>query len=173
MNDSITCNCQGNKGQETILNLVNEYKEIPGSLITILSKAQHIYGYLPKETLYTVSSGLNIPISEIMGVVTFYSFFSTTPKGKYNIMVCIGTACYVKGAEDVLDTFKKELDLEVGKTTTDKMFSLCSARCFGACGLAPAININGNVHRQVTPEKVTDIISYYRNKEGKMPNENN
>jgi NADH:ubiquinone oxidoreductase subunit E len=164
------CSCSGGiQKKEELMNVINDFADVPGALINVLHRAQGMYGYLPKDVLYEVSKGLDVPISEIMGVVTFYSFFSTVPKGKYNVMICMGTACYVKGAERVLEAFKKELDIDVGDTTGDKLFSLCSARCFGACGLAPAVDINGVVHRQVTDEKVPEIIAYYRDKESRGP----
>jgi NADH:ubiquinone oxidoreductase subunit E len=162
INAACECNCEGGvEKREALLNLIDDSKKMPGSLINVMHKAQGMYGYLPKEVLYDISNGMKIPISEIMGVVTFYSFFSTVPKGKYNIMICMGTACYVRGAERVLQSFKEELDIDVGGTTDDKLFSLCTARCFGACGLAPAVDINGVIHRQVTVEKVPEIIAHY------------
>ncbi len=164
INAEVKCNCSGSKEKE-LLCLIDDLKDIPGSLITILHRAQGIYGYLPRDVLYVISKGLNIPISEVMGVVTFYSFFSTEPKGKHNVMICMGTACYVRGAERVLEAFKKELDIDVGGTTDDMMFSLCSARCFGACGLAPAVDVNGFVHREVKDDTVPEIIARYKEKE--------
>ena len=165
INTTCECNCEGGvERREALLNLINESKEIQGSLINVMHKAQGMYGYLPREVLYDISKGMKIPISEIMGVVTFYSFFSTTPKGKYNVMICMGTACYVRGADRVLQSFKEELEIDVGDTTDDKLFSLCTARCFGACGLAPAVDVNGVVHRQVTADTVPEIIENYRDK---------
>ena len=166
-----TCNCKGGRRKDDLkqdlLKVIEEQKDIPGSLIAVLHKAQEMYGYLPKDTLYLISKGLRIPISEVMGIVTFYSFFSTVPKGKYEVMVCMGTACYVKGADRVLEAFKKQLDIDVGGTTGDKLFSLTASRCIGACGLAPVISVGHTIHREVNDKQVEGIISDYRERESK------
>ncbi len=144
--------------------LIEEQADIPGSLMTVLHQSQHMYGYLPKDVLYVISKGLDIPISEVMGIVTFYSFFSTEPKGKYDIQVCMGTACYVRGAERVLEKFSKELGVEMGGTTDDKLFTLTHSRCIGACGLAPVVSVSGAIHREVRADQVTGIIQEYKNR---------
>jgi len=165
--DKCKGNCKNNeKKMEELRNVIESYKQVDGALIGVLHKSQQIFGYLPKEVLYEISREMNVPISEVMGVVTFYSFFSTVPKGKHNIMVCMGTACYVRGAEHVLEAYKKELGIDLKGTTEDHLFSLDQARCFGACGLAPAVDISGKVHKQVTPEIVKDIIKQYKKAEG-------
>ena len=129
-----------------------------GELINILHKAQHLFGYLPAEVQKIVAQQLNIPVSKVYGVVTFYSFFSMSPKGKYPISVCMGTACYVRGAEKVLDEFKRLLHIDVGETTPDGKYSLSSLRCVGACGLAPVVLIGEKVFGRVTPGDVEKIL---------------
>ncbi|MCK9168169.1 MAG: NAD(P)H-dependent oxidoreductase subunit E, partial [Bacteroidales bacterium] len=119
----------------------NSFNNDPGELINVLHKAQEIFGYLPSEVQEVISSKLNVPVAKVYGVVTFYSFFTMTPKGRFPISICTGTACYVRGAEKVLDEFKKELKIEVGQTTADGKFSLSCLRCVGACGLAPVVMI--------------------------------
>lgn len=132
------------------------------ALIQILHRAQELFGYLRDDVIEFLSDRLKMPASRVFGVVTFYSFFSTVPKGRHIIMVCTGTACYVRGAEEVLDAFKKELGIDVGQTTVDGMFSLTTARCIGACGLAPVAMIGEDVHSALTPEKVAGIVKEYR-----------
>ncbi|MDD2628014.1 MAG: NAD(P)H-dependent oxidoreductase subunit E, partial [Clostridia bacterium] len=122
-------------------------------------------GYISEINQKYLSDKLGVPLSEIYGIITFYSRFSLVPKGKYNVQVCMGTACYVKGAEAVIEEFKKKLGIDVGKVTEDGLFSLESVRCIGACGLAPAIVVNEEVVGKVTPEMVPGIIEKYRNKE--------
>ena len=147
-------------------NYINSLSTLNGSLITVLHKAQDIFGYLPKEVLTHVSEKLHVPLSKVYGVVTFYSFFNTTLKGTYRINVCLGTACFVRGAQEVLDEFKKELNIEVGKTTDDGLFSLDALRCVGACGLAPVVSVNGKVYGRIKPDGVKKIIDVYRAKGG-------
>ena len=137
----------------------------PGELINILHDAQGLFGYLPPEVQQVIAAELNIPVSRVYGVVTFYSFFTMTPKGKYPISVCLGTACYVRGAENVLEEMQRQLEIKVGETTPDGLFSLDCLRCVGACGLAPVVMIGGKVYGRVTPEKVRDILSDYYLKE--------
>lgn len=138
-----------------------EHGNDAGELINILHAAQGIFGYLPREVQELVAFYLHIPVSRVYGVVTFYSFFTMTPKGKYPISVCLGTACYVRGAEKVMDEFKRQLEIKVGETTSDGLFSLDCLRCVGACGLAPVVTIGGKVYGRITPEKVRDILSDY------------
>jgi len=161
-----TCNCAGGiPKKDELLAIINEFADVPGALITVLHRAQKMYGYLPQDILYVISKGLKIPISEVMGIVTFYSFFSTEPKGKYDIMVCMGTACYVRGAERVLEKFEEDLTVKVGGTTDDMIFSLTHSRCIGACGLAPVVSVNGEIHREVTVDDVPGIITEYKERE--------
>lgn len=133
----------------------------PGGLIPILQEAQNLFGYLPIPVLKEISLKLDKPYSEVAGVVGFYSFFSTVPRGKYVIRVCLGTACYVRGGNRVLEVIKKCLGIDVGETTEDKRFSLEIARCFGACGLAPVMMVNDEIHQRVKPAKVQDILTQY------------
>lgn len=138
----------------------------PGELINILHAAQEMFGYLPQEVQEVIAAQLRIPVSRVYGVVTFYSFFTMTPKGKYPISVCLGTACYVRGAERVLDEIQRQLEIKVGETTPDGLFSLDCLRCVGACGLAPVLMIGNKVYGRVSPEKVRDILSDYYMREG-------
>lgn len=142
--------------------VIEEYREKPGALIPVLQMAQAIFGYLPKEALKRISLGLNKPYSEVAGVVGFYSFFSTTPRGKHMVRVCLGTACYVRGGKQVLEAIKQKLGVDVGGTTEDRQFSLEVARCFGACGLAPAIMIDDTVHQRVKPARIQNILDQYK-----------
>lgn len=142
-----------------------QYNNDPGELINVLHAAQGLFGYIPREVQEIIASELKIPVSKVYGVVSFYSFFTMTPKGKYPISVCMGTACYVRGAEKVLEEFERQLDIVVGQTTTDGLFSIDCLRCVGACGLAPVAMIGDKVYGRVTPEKVRDILSEYFVKE--------
>lgn len=161
---SETCNC----GQETeeeklkrIEQVIEEYQGKKNSLIQILHVAQNIYGYLPFELQKFIAEKLNMPLSEVYGVVTFYSFFSTQPRGKYTIGVCLGTACYVRGGKKILDKLGEILEIGPGETTKDRKFSLEVMRCIGACGLAPAMTVNGKVFKQVNPDKLKSMLANY------------
>ena len=147
--------------------VLEEYREKPGALIPVLQIAQGIFGFLPEDVLKRVALKLGKSYSEVAGVVGFYSFFSTVPRGKHLVRVCLGTACYVRGGKLVLETLKKELGIEVGSTTPDGVFSLEVARCFGACGLAPTLMIDEDVHQRVKPLKLRAILDQYTN--GKAP----
>jgi NADH:ubiquinone oxidoreductase subunit E len=160
----------GQEASETELlarldDVLTEYKSKPGALIPVLQIAQGIFGYLPETALKKIALGLNKSYSEVAGVVGFYSFFTTIPRGKHLIRVCLGTACYVRGANNVLGALKQKLGIDVGETTKDRMFSLEIARCFGACGLAPVITVDDEVHHRVKPSKVNVILEQYRNKD--------
>ena len=148
-----------------ITEIVNRYKGEGTPLMMILSDIQKEYGYIPLEFQELVSLLTGIPVSEIYGVVTFYSFFSLTPKGKYVVGVCLGTACYVKGSQLVLDKFEELLGIKPGETTPDGLFTLDALRCVGACAIAPAVSINGKVHPMVQVSRVEKIISDIRRKE--------
>ncbi len=139
-----------------------ESKDKPGSLIPLLQLTQKMYGYLPEKALKKISKHLNIPISEVAGVVGFYSYFSTQPKGKHVVRVCQGTACYVRGGHEVLHAVKNELKIEVGDTTPDRQFSLEVGRCFGACGLAPVVMIDNDVVQRLKPSKVAEVLKVYK-----------
>jgi NADP-reducing hydrogenase subunit HndA len=132
-----------------------------GELINVLHKAQGIFGYLPAEVQEVIANELNVSVAHVYGVVTFYSFFTMTPKGIHPISICLGTACYVRGAEKVLDEFKKELNIQVGQTTPDGKFSLSCLRCVGACGLAPVVMVGEKVYGRVAPDGVKEIIAEY------------
>ncbi|HOF89494.1 MAG TPA: NADH-quinone oxidoreductase subunit NuoE [Armatimonadota bacterium] len=156
-----TCRC----GDETeaqkrarVLDVVDQYKDQEGSLIQILYLVQGIYGYLPIDIQQLIAERMDLPLSEIYGVSTFYSFFSTQPRGEYTIRVCMGTACYVRGGAKIVKRLSEMLGVEVGGTTRDRKFTLEVMRCLGACGLAPAIMINDQVYRQVNPDKLHRII---------------
>lgn len=141
--------------------VITEYKGKPGALIPVLQLAQGIFGYLPEVALKHIARQLDKPYSEVAGVVSFYSFFTTVPRGKHLIRICLGTACYVRGGVQVLDALKKELDIDIGGTTEDRMFSLEIGRCFGACGLAPVIMVDEDVHHRVKPKRINDILAQY------------
>jgi NADH:ubiquinone oxidoreductase subunit E len=147
---------------EHLNHVIAECKEKPGSLIPLLQLTQKMYGYLPQIALKKISLELNIPISEVAGIVGFYSFFSTTPKGKNVVRVCQGTACYVRVGNEVLAAVKNELKVNVGETTEDRNFSLEVGRCFGACGLAPVIMVNNDVLQRVKPAKIVEILKPYK-----------
>ncbi|MEG0132822.1 MAG: NAD(P)H-dependent oxidoreductase subunit E [Clostridium sp.] len=132
-----------------------------GALIEVLHRAQHIFGYLPKEVQVFVANKLDLPVSKVYGVVTFYSFFATEPRGKNVINVCMGTACFVRGSGDVLKEFEKELGIKSGQTTQDMKFTLGSLRCVGACGLAPVLTINEKVYGHCTTDQVKKILAEY------------
>ena len=154
---------------ENAVRLINEicdrYQDTPTPLIMILSDIQNEFGYVPPEVQEIVSRRTGISAAKIYGVVTFYSFFSLVPNGKYVIGCCLGTACYVKGAQQVIDKFSEILGIEAGQTTPDGMFTLDALRCIGACGIAPAVTINGKVYPKLSPEDVPGIIEEYRAKE--------
>ena len=145
-----------------ITEIVERYKNEETPLMMVLEAIQSEFGYIPLEVQELVSSLMNIPVAEIYGVVTFYSFFSLTPKGKYVIGVCLGTACYVKGSQLVMDKFSELLGIKPGETTEDGLFTLDALRCIGACGIAPAISINGKVYPKMSVDKVSAVINEYR-----------
>jgi NADH:ubiquinone oxidoreductase subunit E len=133
-----------------------------GAPIRVLQKTQGLIGHLPREILEAISREMRIPLSELYGITSFYSFFSMVPKGKYVIQVCLGTSCYVKGGQRIIDALNKELGLESEGTTADGRFSLQTVRCIGCCGLSPVLAINEDIHRRVKPSKLRDILSSYR-----------
>ncbi len=148
-----------------ITEICQRYKDEPTPTMMILEDIQNEFGYIPLEVQELVSDLTGVPVSEIYGVVTFYSFFSMNPKGKYVIGVCLGTACYVKGSQLVLDKFGELLGIKAGETTPDGLFTLDVLRCIGACAIAPAVSINGKVYPQVKVDNVKNIIEEYRAKE--------
>lgn len=154
-------NCQKDKELEKILNV---YKQDKDNLIQILNDVQEHYGYIPTSAQMAIANYLNIPLAEVYGVVTFYSRFTLKPKGKYNIAVCLGTACYVKGSEKILERVKERLKIDVGETTPDGKFSIEETRCIGACGLAPVFTINGEVYGKATVQSLDKVLDEYMNK---------
>ena len=153
----------GTKEQEQqLMAVIAEHKGQDGAVIPVLHKAQEIYGYLPIEVQEMISEGLDVPLAEIYGIVTFYTQFSLNPKGKYHIGVCLGTACYVKGSGDILDKIKEILGIEVGECTPDGLFSIEATRCIGACGLAPVLTVNDDVYGRLVVDDVAGIIKKYQ-----------
>ena len=150
------------KGVEAIC---DKFAQEPSPLMMILSAVQKEYGYIPLELQEVISAKTGIPVAEIYGVVTFYSFFSLKPKGKYVLGICLGTACYVKNSQQVIDKFSTLLGIGPGETSSDGLFTIEAVRCIGACALAPAMSVNGKVYPKVTPDMVTKIIEEYRAKE--------
>ena len=144
---------------EKIREICGRYTGEKTPLMMILSDIQNEYGYIPLEVQEIVSEETGIPVAEIYGVVTFYSFFSLTPKGRFIIGCCLGTACYVKGAQSVIDRFSEELHIKPGETTEDGMFTLDALRCIGACGIAPAVSINGKVYPKMSADQVREVIA--------------
>ena len=152
----------GTKEQEAQLAAVIEkYKDVQGALMPVLQEAQQIYGYLPIEVQIMIAEGLGISLSEVYGVVTFYAQFSLNPKGQYPIAVCMGTACYVKGSQAILERLERKLGIEVGGVTPDGRFSLEATRCIGACGLAPVFTIGDDVYGKLTPEEAEAVLAKY------------
>lgn len=165
MSTRCTIPFKGTKEQEErLLAAINEFKGKDGPLMPVMQAAQEIYGYLPYEVLTVISEQLNISLSHIYGVATFYAQFSLVPKGEYQISVCLGTACYVKGSGNVLEKVKQELGLEVGGCTPDGKFSLAATRCIGACGLAPVMTVNDDVYGRMTVDQVPEILAKYKAK---------
>ena len=146
---------------ERIAEVIAKYDAKPSNLIMILHAAQGIYGYLSYDVQKFIADKLEMPVAEVSGVVSFYSFFSTKPKGEHTIMVCMGTACYVRGGKKLVDAIQKRLNIEIDGTTEDGKFTLSRARCIGACGLAPAMMIDNTVHKSVNPNKIDSILSKY------------
>ncbi len=147
--------------KEALLKVIAEHKNDKGALMPIMQKAQEIYGYLPIEVQSIISDEMGIPLEKIYGIATFYSQFALNPKGKYKISVCLGTACYVKGAGDIFNKLQEVLKISDGECTPDRKFSLESCRCIGACGLAPVITINDDVYGKITADDVEGILAKY------------
>ncbi len=148
---------------DVIKDICKSFGNKAGEVINVLHQVQGKFGYLPVEVQELVAHELNMPVAKVYGIVSFYSFFTMQPKGKFPIDVCLGTACYVRGAEKVLDEFKRQLNIEVGQTTPDGKFSLNCLRCVGACGLAPVAMVGSKVYGRLTPDKVKEIIAEYNN----------
>ncbi|MBN1806851.1 MAG: NADH-quinone oxidoreductase subunit NuoE [Sedimentisphaerales bacterium] len=141
---------------------IKTYEQPDSYLIRALHQTQNLYGYLPNEAMDVIAQEMGIPTAHIWGVATFYHYFNLNPPGKYTISVCLGTACYVKGAALILEAIKNELNIDIGETTQDMMFSLQPARCLGACGLAPVVMINDKIHGELTPKSTLELIKKYR-----------
>jgi NADH:ubiquinone oxidoreductase subunit E len=161
--ETVKCVCSQEDKQKyaEIANIIDLYRDKEGNLIQILHLAQKIYGYLPLELQEFIASSLDIPLSEVSGVVTFYSFFSTEPRGEHTIRVCLGTACYVRGGKKIVERLQSILGVDIGQTTKDGKFTFEIARCIGACGLAPAIMIDDVVYKQVNVNKLESILSKF------------
>jgi len=172
----MSCNCKSSTLEtkdprfQQLDEIIEKYKDQSGALIPVLHEAQNVFGYLPESVQIYIAEGLNVPLSEVYGVVTFYSLFSTEPRGKYVINVCLGTACYVKGSGKIMERLKKELGVEIGGTTEDGLFTLKGCRCLGACGLAPVLTINEQVHGRLTEDDVPSLVRLYRAKEEQSVN---
>ncbi len=161
---TVKCHCNAKEDKklyEEIANVIDLYKGKEGNLIQILHLAQEIYGYLPLKLQEFIATSLDVPLSEVSGVVTFYSFFSTKPRGEHTIRVCLGTACYVRGGKKLVERLQDMLNIRIGETTQDGKFSFEIARCIGACGLAPAMMIDNVVYKQVNVNKLESILSKY------------
>ena len=150
--------CEGCEGNSEMQEILNKYIQDKSNLIQILNEVQEYYGYVPEKAMLEISNYLGIPMAEIYGVVTFYSRFTLKPKGKHHIAVCLGTACFVKGSEKILDRAKERLGIDVGETTKDGKFSLEATRCVGACGLAPVFTVNNEVYGKATVKMLDEII---------------
>ena len=158
-----TVEFHGTKEQEAkLLAVIAELKDVPGSMMPILQQAQDIYGYLPIEVQQIISRETGVSLEEIYGLTTFYSQFKLNPNGKYAIAVCLGTACYVKGAQELIDAISKELGIAAGETSSDGKYSLEATRCIGACGLAPVLSINGDVYGRLTAKDIPGILAKYK-----------
>jgi NADH-quinone oxidoreductase subunit E len=145
--------------------LADKWRTKQGNLIMILHEIQNRYGYIPRPLAMNLSNVIDVPLARIYEVITFYNYFKLEPPGKFNIAVCMGTACYLKGAPDIINEIRERLDIDIGQTTTDGMFHLDSVRCLGCCGLAPVMTINGEIHGKVKKDQVVEILARY--KEGK------
>ncbi len=158
------CGCEEAREEELypkLAEIIAENRNKPENLIMVLHKAQNLFGYLPKRVQQEVAEGLGLSLSEVHGVIGFYSFFSTSPKGRHSVKVCLGTACYVRGGQQALSKVKQELDVKVGETTEDRRYSLDVVRCIGACGLAPAMLVNDDVYGRVKTTKLMEILQKY------------
>ncbi|MBN2693741.1 NAD(P)H-dependent oxidoreductase subunit E [bacterium] len=154
--------CSSNQCFKELEKFIDELPEKKGALIMVLHKAQGIFGYLPPEVQEFVAKKLEVSLAKVYGVVSFYTFFTMTPKGKFPISVCMGTACYVRGAEKILDEFKRVLSIEVGETTDDGKFSIDALRCIGACGLAPVVLVGEKVYGRISASDVQHILDEYK-----------
>lgn len=148
--------------KEKILGFIEHNKDKQGALMSVLHETQEFLGYVPYEAQTFIAESMNIPVSEVYGVVTFYSRFTLNPVGKYNVGVCLGTACYVKGSDKILAEVEKKLNIKAGKTSSDGNYSINATRCIGACGLAPVMTVNEDVYGKLKPEEVDAILDKYK-----------
>jgi NADH:ubiquinone oxidoreductase subunit E len=167
MGDASCCGCRREAMSEDemlreIEPVIAEYRSRPGGLVPALQVAQGRFGYLPEAVLKRLAAAFDKPYSEVAGVVTFYSFFSTKPRGRHLVRVCLGTACYVRGGQEVLEALRRKLGIDVGETTPDRQFSLEVGRCFGACGMAPVVMVDDTVHQRVKAARIGDLLARYR-----------
>lgn len=166
MGENENCmNCADKKVQEEVGQILAQFMQDKQNLITILNEVQEKYGYIPKVAQTEIAEYLGIPLAEVYGVITFYSRFTLTPKGKYNVSVCLGTACFVKGSKEILERAKQKLGIEPGQTTDDGLFSLDETRCVGACGLAPVFTVNNEVYGKATVKKLDEVIDQIKAQE--------
>lgn len=147
--------------RERVLDIIARHRDTPGALITVLREAQAVVGYFPPDLIECIAEGMNIPGSDVFGVVSFYSLFSLTPKGRHTIKVCTGTACYVKGIREVINRIASEYGIREGETTEDRRFDLEGVRCLGACGLAPVMVVGGDTHGEVSADRVLELLKKY------------
>lgn len=165
----MSCQCKCGAGGENqyafIDRIIEKYKDEKGAMIPILHEVQQEKGYLPEDVQAYIAQKMGVPLSEVYGIVTFYALFNTQPRGKHRISVCLGTACYVRGAGKILEELEKQLNVKVGGTTADGQFTLEACRCLGACGLAPVLTVDEHVHGRLTTKDVADLIAKYQDKE--------
>jgi NADH-quinone oxidoreductase subunit E/NADP-reducing hydrogenase subunit HndA len=147
--------------EKALQEVIAKYKDQPGANMPVLQQAQEIFGYLPEQVLLIISEGLDVSMSELYGVVSFYTQFTVNPKGAYQVAVCLGTACYVKGSADILERVEQKLNCKAGSITPDGKFSVDATRCIGACGLAPVMTVGSDVYGRLTPDEVSSILDKY------------
>lgn len=147
--------------KQQLLDVIETHRQDPSRLMTVMQEAQEIYGYLPIEVQQMIADGMNVPLEKVYGVATFYAQFALSPKGVYNVSVCLGTACYVKGAGDIFNKISEKLGIGADECTDDGRFSLTACRCIGACGLAPVLTVNNDVYGRLTPDDIDDILAKY------------
>jgi len=147
--------------EEKLRAVIEQYKDVPGGTMPVMQQAQEIYGYLPIEVQQIIADGLKIPLADVYGTATFYSLFTLNPKGQHRVSVCLGTACYVKGSQQILDKIEELLNCKAGSITPDGKFSVDATRCVGACGLAPVMMVDDDVYGQITPDMVEGILKHY------------
>ncbi|MBR2744858.1 MAG: NAD(P)H-dependent oxidoreductase subunit E [Clostridia bacterium] len=166
MEKDVKLTCADEKVKSEVQDILKQFDRDKQYLITILNEVQEKYGYIPKVAQLEIADYLNVPLAEVYGVITFYSRFSLEPKGKYNISICLGTACFVKGSKELIERAKQKLGIEEGRTTPDGLFSLDATRCVGACGLAPVFTVNNEVYGKATVKKLDEVIDSLKNGDG-------